>query len=349
MGASRRDAITGMALEIEAVLRGHFDTRTYSFQLAHESVSDLVGSVGEMPIGLTSDILVYHMSFGAPALTSLIQSRPEKLVVVYHNITPSGYFVDVNDPFAMGLQWGRYELDLLAHRAALAVADSDYNARELVAAGYRNVVVDAVGVDPHRLVGEELDIELLREVEEWSPAGFVLFVSQLLPHKRPDLAIAAVHLLRTRFEIDVGLVMVGPNQMTDFSKSVSYFIESLPGMKVLQLGSVGERQLATLYRTCHCYLNTSDHEGLAIPPLEAMACGGPVVVRDRGAMGDTVASGGLVVDGEVGPSGLAAALARVISDEDLAATLRSAGLERARMFSATESSRRFANLILEIA
>lgn len=337
-----------MALSIDSALSEIAETQTFSFHMPDDSASDAVSPAGDMGLGTSQDILVYHASYGDPTLTQLVMMRPEKLVVVYHNITPSGYFANINVPFALGLQWGRHELRLLASRAELAIADSEYNARELFELGYEKVVVDAVGVDPNRLSDEGLDVELIRKLDDWSPGGYVLFVSQLLPHKRPDLAVSAVHLLRTIHRIDVGLVIVGANRFDDYAKSVSMFVDSLPDMKVLQLGSVNEEQLATLYRTCACYLNTSDHEGFAVPPLEAMSCAAPVVVRDCGAMGDTVSTGGLVLDADAGPGEVADAVALVISNADAAAALRRAGARRVKEFSAEVSSRRFANLIRQL-
>lgn len=345
MGASRRDAVTNMALNIEDGLQRLASAKTFSFHLPDESVGDRVAALGEMGLGSSDDMIVYHLTYGEPILTRTLLDRPERLVVVYHNITPSGFFVSVNPEFALGLQWGRHELRLLAARTELAVADSEYNANELREAGYSRVEVVAAGVDPMRLANEQLDIDLVRQLETMFPRGFVLFVSQLLPHKRPDLAIGAIHLLRTQFGLDVGLVIAGPARIPDFSLTVRKFSDSLPDHRVLILGEVDDSQLATLFRMCRCYLNTSDHEGLAVPPLEAMACGAPVVVRDSGAMGDTVGSGGLVIPQSWGASEIAAALATIVVNEAKLSRLRQRGYERIAVIRPDESVARFVELV----
>lgn len=345
MGASRRDAVTNMALRIESGLRKFAPTATYSFHLPDVTVEDDVRPLNDIGVGQPGDVLIYHASYGEPVLTKFLLGRPEKIVVVYHNITPSGYFIEVAPHFAVGLEWGRHELDLLSARAELAIGVSEYNAQELREVGYRDVRVVAAGVDPTRLADQPLDIDLMRSLEIEFPHGFVVFVSQLLPHKRPDLALGAVHLLRSMLGRNIGLVMAGPIRMTDYQTTVMRYAVALPDMRVKVLGEVTDSELATLYRMCLCYLNPSDHEGLAVPPLEAMACGAPVVVRDRGAMGATVGSGGVVLPAEWGPVEIAEALSVVVGDEAVRSHLRRRGYQRCAEFNPEESVATFVEMI----
>jgi glycosyltransferase involved in cell wall biosynthesis len=334
-----------MAIRIHQGLRNIGKSEIFSFHLPDKSVEEHVSSLDSIGLGRRDDILIYHLSYGDPVLTKFLMGRSEKLILVYHNITPSGYFVGVAPKFATGLEWGRHELALMADRAVLSVADSEFNAAELREAGHRNVAVLPAGVDPTRLVSECLDVRLVREIESDMPNGFVLFVSQLLPHKRPDIALEAVHLLRSKMKRDVGLVMAGPMRMTDFAVTVQRFADSLPAMTVRFMGEVDDPQLATLYRTCLCYFNPSDHEGFAVPPLEAMACGAPVVVRNCGAMGSTVGHGGLVLPSEWGPSLIARALDEIIGDEDARAAMRANGYKRAAQFDPEQSVADFVDLV----
>ena len=72
------------------------------------------------------------------------------------------------------------------------------------------------------------------------------------------------------------------------------------------------------------------YEGFGLTALEAMACGAPVIVSDRGALPEVVDGGGIVV--EPSPEAIANALERVLSDDELASSLRRRAVERARTF-----------------
>src|SRR5579875_3651523 len=77
--------------------------------------------------------------------------RPERLVVYYHNISPSGPFYSYDPAFAGLLQAGRREVAGLADRAVMGLAVSRYNAAELVEMGYRRVEVAPLVLDFDRL------------------------------------------------------------------------------------------------------------------------------------------------------------------------------------------------------
>ena len=74
------------------------------------------------------------------------------------------------------------------------------------------------------------------------------------------------------------------------------------------------------------------HEGFGMPPLEAMACGTPVVVSITSSLPEVVGDAGITVD-PYDVENIAEAIYRVISDRDLNKQMRKKGLERARLFS----------------
>jgi glycosyltransferase involved in cell wall biosynthesis len=87
-----------------------------------------------------------------------------------------------------------------------------------------------------------------------------------------------------------------------------------------------------LYRACTVFAFPSRYEGFGLPPLEAMACGAPVVVSDASSLPEVVGTAAL----RVAPDdvvGWAAALSRLLGDADLRADLRARGLAQAAQFS----------------
>lgn len=328
VGVARNDAITAMALEIRSVLFESFDSNIYSHHPVDASFPEFVKQLTELEAGSPEDVLIYHLSFGIPAITELLFSRPEKLVIAYHNVTPAKYYVELLPEFADALTYGKSEPALLKKRTSLVIADSRFNAQELEAQGFEEVQVIAGGANPQRLNEVEVDFSFLTELEHHFPEGFILFVSQVLPHKRVDHAVEILQLLRTVHRLNIGLVIAGPIRQPAYEFAVQTLREGLQDSHLLMTNSVTDQQLATLYRACLCYIGTSEHEGLSVPPLEAMANGAPVVVLGAGAIPETVKSGGVVLPVDTGVIEFAAVIAEVITNEDLRGQLRRSGAER---------------------
>ena len=94
-------------------------------------------------------------------------------------------------------------------------------------------------------------------------------------------------------------------------------------------GYVSREQLRQLYRRALVFAYPSLHEGFGIPPLEAMACGAPVIATRTGAIADYAEGAALLI--EPGDrDALRASLARVIGDASLRRDLRARGPERAK-------------------
>jgi glycosyltransferase involved in cell wall biosynthesis len=272
------------------------------------------------------DVLIYHASFGDPHVTRALLRWRGRLVLIYHNITPSEYFLDINPAFAAGLQWGRHELSLLVDRTVLNVADSHFNAADLHHLGFPDVHVVPAGLQPGRLLDALDDRATLELLGDHVDGPFVLNVSQLLPHKRQDVLIQAVHLAQWCDGLDVGLVLVGPSPSLIYERALHELARRLRIRNMWFAGQLSERGLASVYRRAAVFASASEHEGLGIPPLEAMAFGVPAVVRNAGATRETVDRAALVLPHDAGPLLYSAAIARMLQDE----SVRSAFVERGR-------------------
>ena len=96
-------------------------------------------------------------------------------------------------------------------------------------------------------------------------------------------------------------------------------------------GYVPAEELPAWYNAAHALVYPSLYEGFGLPPLEAMACGTPVIASTASSLPEVVGEAGLLVD-PLDVDALAAAMARVLTDPDLREHLRTAGLDRARGF-----------------
>jgi glycosyltransferase involved in cell wall biosynthesis len=104
------------------------------------------------------------------------------------------------------------------------------------------------------------------------------------------------------------------------------------GSEVRFIGEVDEADKPALYRGAACFVYPSRYEGFGLPPLEAMACGTPVVAADAASLPEVVGDAAYLV-----PPGdarqMAAAILAVLVQEDLAEELRRKGLAQAGRFS----------------
>jgi glycosyltransferase involved in cell wall biosynthesis len=262
------------------------------------------------------DLLIYHVSIGEPEVVQFLLGRRERLVLVYHNITPPEYFAALDPAFAGLLACGRSELQLLRERAVLALAVSAYNARELEAMGYEDVRVSPLPIDAAALTTLEPDPTTVAELEALD-GPLILYVGQLLPHKRPDLLLQAYHVLLTYLMPDAHLVLIGAGRNERYHHALVSLATEMNLHRARIPGWLTSEQLAAYYRRADVFATLSEHEGVCVPLLEAMSFDVPVVARPFGAIPETMGDGGLLLPVDDDPILVAEALAELLSDDAL--------------------------------
>jgi glycosyltransferase involved in cell wall biosynthesis len=137
-------------------------------------------------------------------------------------------------------------------------------------------------------------------------------------------------LLRDRRDLPHRLVIVGQRGWL-WEETVEAAERSPYRDQILFSGFMPDEDLPALYSAAAVFAFPSLYEGFGLPPLEAMACGTPVVVSRTSSLPEVVGDSGLQVD-PYDPDSLAAALELLILDEPLRADMRRRGLERAAEF-----------------
>lgn len=325
--ASPGDAITAMALELRTVLRETWESDIFALTVLPQLWFDVFG-IDEMPVSTSLGAVVYHSSYGEPRVTGLLLKRREKLMMIYHNLTPSEFFMEQSPHLAAGVQWGRHELELLRDQVDLVVAVSSYNAGELRKLGYRDVEVLPLGLDPNRLTAHTTDTDLVTYLAERFPHGYVIVVAQQLPHKRIEVVLQAMHLVRSLHRLPVGLIVVGPERIEAYSRALHAHAAALNLGDPWFTGAVTDRTLATMLRGATAYVSASCHEGLAVPPLESMALCVPVIIRGTGAVPETVGDAAIVLPDDAGPCLFAEAITEIIRNLRLRTHMSALGIRR---------------------
>ena len=328
VGASPGDAVTDAAFDLRELLRRIGPSEIFAQYIEPELVGDVL-PVRELAGRRADpgDALVYHASIGEPDVAALLLERPEPLVMVFHNMTPAAYFAAVDPHLAARLAGGRLELAALASRVDLALAVSQFNAADLAGLGYGGVEVWPLPLDPAAWLAVQPDTATAERLAAEPDRPLVLFVGQLLPHKRPDLLLSAFCVLQTYLVPEARLAVVGWARNARYEAAIRALARE-QNLDVVFAGRVNDAELAAWYRAATAFVTLSEHEGVGIPLLEAMAHGVPVVTRAWAAIPETVAGAGLLLPAEAGPLLVGEALACVISDEGWRKQLVDAGRER---------------------
>jgi glycosyltransferase involved in cell wall biosynthesis len=162
------------------------------------------------------------------------------------------------------------------------------------------------------------------------PDRFILCVSTIEPRKNLPLLLEAYTALRSRCP-DVGLVIAGGKGWLYES-----FFEHLRSLglenQITLTGYVPEADLPGLINCAEVFAYPSKFEGFGLPPLEAMACGVPVVCSNASSLPEVVGDAGILLPPD-DVRGWGEALTRVITNPTLHADLRARGLARAGQFS----------------
>ncbi len=349
VGAAPGDAITTSAMLIQGALAERGPSELYA-QHIEPGLSGTVRPLAELGRRPNRHLpLVFHASMGSWPVYRALRQNEHRLVLVYHNFSPAEFYAEVAPEVAGDLIRGRWELEQLRDRVELAIADSDFNAAELVELGYRGAHVIAPTPDIDRLDRITPDANMLARLSAEVPGPLVLCVAQQLPHKRIERVLAAVAVLQQEFRPDARLAFVGVDRVPTYSAALRVMARSVGLRDPLFTGRVSDAELSALYLRASVFTTLSEHEGFCVPVVEAMATGVPSVVSRRAAIPSTVGDAAVLVDDPDDPVTVAAVLDRVIGDDELRMTLVGRGVARARSLSAPSTLPRYVGLLTRLA
>lgn len=300
------------------------------------SLRALVRPANELHPG-PKDRVLYHHGIASPLAGRLMHlSCPKGLV--FHNISPRRFYEGTS--LEKALVAGRAQLAALAPHVDLAIGVSKLNAAELEEAGFGNVHVVPLWVEPSRFGPMQVDLALSRKLSRLGP--YVLSVSRVVRHKRVEDLIALHRELR-RLVPAAHLVVVG-----GYAEGDAYFRECQRLARscgnVHFLGKVGHGGLVAAYRGAAAYVSMSEHEGFGVPLIEAMAAQVPVLAYAAAAVPETLGGRGICFD-EKRFATLAELLAQMLSQPKLRERIVAGQLERLSELSAARLTRRLADAL----
>lgn len=200
---------------------------------------------------------------------------------------------------------------------------------ELLGVSPEKVTVTGEGVHPqYKVLDQE---QVTAKLSSYSlHSDYLLFVGTIEPRKNIPNLLRGYAILKTRCASLPSLVLVG--QRGWLAEASFQTISDLNlSDDVIWLENVPFDALPALYNGARLHLLPSLYEGFGFPPLEAMACGTPTIVSDRGALPEICGEAALYVDPEQ-PEAIADAIERLLSDSSLSDQMRQKGLQHVRQF-----------------
>ncbi len=166
---------------------------------------------------------------------------------------------------------------------------------------------------------------------------FVLFVSTIEPRKNVPTLLRALHQLQQCYKEDIRLVLAGGKGWL-FEDAFAVVEDLKLDERVHFLGRVSSDDLLYLYNAAEMLAHPAFYEGFGLPPLEAMACGLPVVVSDVASLPEVVGDAGLLIDPH-NVDELTVSMWRLLNNSDLWKEMREKGLRQASRFSWERAAR----------
>ena len=235
----------------------------------------------------------------------------------------------------------------LLKRFSLVIAVSENTKRDIMELGGINpdkvkVIYSGVGEEYKKLPLINYQFSVKRVRDKYNlPERFILYLGTIEPRKNVDGIIRAYNQLRVMScELrDYKLIIAGARGW----KSENIYREwdkSAFKNDIKFLGYVEPDDKIYLYNLASVFIYPSFYEGFGFPPLEAMACGVPVVASFASSLPEVVGDAALMVD-PYNINDLAGALEKVLVDENLKNKLIARGLEQAKKFSWRETARAY--------
>ncbi len=216
---------------------------------------------------------------------------------------------------------------------------------ELVSADPKKIVVIPHGCDPYFL--EPVDEAELESARARHGLGrpFLLCVTNIKPHKNLKRLIRAVGQLAPDYR-DLELIIAG-GRLEDHGDLAALCREVGVADRVRTLGFLPKADVRALYHLARIFVFPSLYEGFGLPPLEAMACGTPVVAARNSAIPEVVGRCGLLVN-PYRVDAIAEAIRTLLENDNFRRALGAQGRARAKRFHWDDAAQRVIDVYREV-
>ncbi len=260
-------------------------------------------------------------------ISPFLFNSPFKKILTIHDLTPI-LFPETFGLIHVLLQ--RYVLPVTFKNIDMIIADSENTKKDIIK--YFKIEEEKIKVVYLGIDGKFKPLENINNIngnyDINSP--FILYVGTLEPRKNIPSLIKAYYKLRKK-GVEHKLVIAGGKGWK--YKQIYEQVNKLKLQKeVIFMGYVPEDDLPKMYNAADLFIYPSFYEGFGLPPLEAMACGCPVITSNTSSLPEVVGDAGIMID-PYNIDELASAMDEILSNERLREEMIKKGLRRAKIFS----------------
>ena len=284
---SPRDAVGNIVISIQKILKeSGYNSEIYA-ETIHPEMKKYAKSHTEYNKENSDDILIYHHGFASNLVDYLLPLK-NKIILIYHNITPASFFIELDDETVAGCIRGREQLDQLRDKVITSFTFSKYSEEELIQKKFKNTVVIPAIIELKKVIFPYLRKKLDNSV-------ILICVGRIVPHKKIE-DVLKIFAFYQCINNNSKLFLIGK-----FDESDSYFlwlkniIKNIDLKNIIFINDVSDEKLASYYANADIYLSMSEHEGFCIPLVESMFHHVPIVAFDAGAVHETLDHSGILI------------------------------------------------------
>jgi glycosyltransferase involved in cell wall biosynthesis len=174
---------------------------------------------------------------------------------------------------------------------------------------------------------------------------YILYTGTLEPRKNIVGILEGYSILSKNILSSYTLVLAGGKGWLD--EEIEERLAGLKELNIIKTGYVADEDLPALYSGATVFVYPSFYEGFGMPPLEAMACGTPVITSNNSSLPEVVGEAGIMIDAK-DTGALTKSIEKVISSKKLQNEMIKKGIKQAKKFSWEESAKKLYELIQSI-
>lgn len=251
----------------------------------------------------------------------------------------------------------RYSLLIQTACARRAIADADYIV--VVSRSTQDELIQRLGVPKEKTKLVHPGVADRYEAQDHAkaaayiarkysvPERYFATVGIVHPRKNHQFLVRVLGILKRNGQLDCPLLVVGPMGWKNSPLFREIQAAGLTESDIRFLGYISDEDMPLFYAGAQVFLFPTLYEGFGLPPIEAMACGAPVIASDAPCMPEVLGDAA-ILEPLTSPERFATAILRVLADDQLRGALRAKGIQRAQRFRYETSVKQLLGLFEDI-